>query len=131
MIEIQVCTRCGRGQSPQRWVCAQCGERALEMRERTLEGTVYAVSTVHRASGPAFEARVPYVLVLVDLDGGGRRLGHGEPGMEIGERVRSRRIGQLDGASIVGFERVRCASAQSQTSTTACSSPPAQVTRNA
>lgn len=129
MIEIQICASCDRGQSPMRWVCAHCGGAALEVRELTLEGTVYAVSTVHRAPAPAFEAWVPYVLVLVELDRGGRRLGHGEPGMAIGERVRScRRI--QDGEAVVGFERAAGESASSQTSTSACSSPSPQVTRN-
>jgi len=42
-------------------------------------GSVYSWVTVRRAFQPAFEADVPYTIVTVDLDGGGRMVGRLEP----------------------------------------------------
>ena len=54
-------------------------------------GVVYSFSVVHQAASRAFKDRVPYVLALIDLDGGARIMSHVESDprdVEIGARVR-------------------------------------------
>lgn len=54
------------------------------------DGTVYSFSIVHQAASRAFKDRVPYVLALIDLDGGARIMSHveGDPQLvRIGAQV--------------------------------------------
>lgn len=53
-------------------------------------GSVYSFTVVHQAPSKAFRDRVPYVLALIDLDGGARLMSHieAEPSkVTIGARV--------------------------------------------
>jgi len=43
---------------------------------------------VHRAPSDDFKALAPYRIVLVDLEEGVRVMGHADPGLAIGDRVR-------------------------------------------
>jgi len=49
---------------------------------------VQACTQVERAPNDEFRALLPYAIVLVDLDEGFRAMGHGAPGLVIGDRVR-------------------------------------------
>jgi uncharacterized OB-fold protein len=88
-IVLQVCTNCGRRRAPRLPSCPYCGTPGGTDVEATGQGTVYSWVRAQRALSPAFAADVPYAIVTVDLDGGGRLLGRLVPAeaAEIGLRV--------------------------------------------
>ena len=89
---IQRCPRCDRLQHfPRPW-CTACLNDAMEYVEASGRGTVYSFTVVRRNPNPAFAARVPYVLALVDLDEGVRVMsnvvGCAPEAVSVGQRVR-------------------------------------------
>ena len=74
-----------------RSLCTHCGAPNPDWAVSKGQGTVYAVSVVHRAP-PAFKGQSPYAVLLVDLDEGFRmmsRIIDVEPdSVSIGDRVR-------------------------------------------
>ena len=69
---LQHCPRCDRFQHfPRPW-CTTCLNDAMEFLDASGLGTVYSFTVIRRTANPAFAARVPYVLALVDLDEGVR-----------------------------------------------------------
>ncbi len=64
----------------------------VEWREVEANGTVYAVSVMHRPGNPAMAEAVPYVVALVDLDEGVRLMSnvvHCDPdSVKVGDRVK-------------------------------------------
>lgn len=91
-LRYQSCRGCGAPQFYPRTLCARCGGTDLAWRTSRGEGTVYAVTVVHRPPSAAFRADAPYALALVDLDEGFRmmaQVGGTEPDrVAIGDRVR-------------------------------------------
>jgi len=87
VLRCQRCRTCGTAQTGTRHACAACGGTTLDWVDTGGRGTVYALTSVHRAPGENFAALVPYTLVLVDLDEGVRVMAHGVPGLAIGDRV--------------------------------------------
>ena len=75
---VQWCTACNRGVFYPRVLCPHCGaaRSALEWREASGRGTVYAAVVEHRpeAAGAAFAGGEPYCVALVDLEEGVRLL---------------------------------------------------------
>ncbi|MGI8711400.1 MAG: Zn-ribbon domain-containing OB-fold protein [Acidimicrobiales bacterium] len=67
---LQWCTDCDEAIFYPRDVCPACLGTDLQWRASEGRGTVYAVSVQHRAANPAMADRVPYAVVLVDLDDG-------------------------------------------------------------
>jgi uncharacterized protein len=86
-LRYQRCPNCGAAQFHARPFCARCGAAPVWSVSHGL-GTVYATTRVTRAPTPDFARRVPYDILLVDLDEGFRMMAHGAPGLAIGERVR-------------------------------------------
>ncbi len=88
-IEVQRCVACGRHRFPPMPSCPYCAAPEAEAVEIAGTGTVYSWVTVHRALSPAMADDVPYSVVTVDLDGGGRMFGRVvEPDVvAIGDRV--------------------------------------------
>ncbi len=86
-VVYQHCARCGGVQYFQRSFCAACGAPEIETRTASGEGTVFAVSLVHRAATPEARAHVPYLIVLVDMAEGFRVMGHGAHDLSIGDAV--------------------------------------------
>jgi len=89
---VQHCPRCNRLQHfPRPW-CTACLHDALDYVEASGRGTVYSCTVVRRNPNPAFAARVPYVLALIDLDEGVRVMsnviGCAPEAVTIGARVR-------------------------------------------
>lgn len=69
----QHCASCEATVYPLRTVCPNCGEQGgLEVRASRGAGTVHSYTVQHRAGHPSLADRVPYALVLVDLDEGFR-----------------------------------------------------------
>jgi len=67
-------------------------------------GTVYAATLVTRAPSEELRAHAPYLILLVDADEGFRVMAHGDPSLEIGDRVRCRFIA-LAGRLIPYFDK--------------------------
>lgn len=88
-VRYQHCEACGAWQPLERHACRACGATRLAWRDAGGLATVYAVTEVARAPTDAFRALAPYTLVLAALDEGPRVMGHGEPGLAIGDRVRA------------------------------------------
>ena len=71
-LTMQRCGSCNRLVWYPRFVCPHCGGSTLRWEQLSGDGVVYAVSVHHRAALPALADKVPYSVVLVDLDGGVR-----------------------------------------------------------
>lgn len=65
---LQKCDDCGIIRYPPGAACHQCG--SLESRWVPVEGkgTLHSYSEVHHGIQPAFKERVPYMILLVELD---------------------------------------------------------------
>ncbi|GCL63010.1 Zn-ribbon domain-containing OB-fold protein [Pseudaquabacterium pictum] len=102
VLRHQRCTACGTALTGQRFACTGCGSARLAWCDAAGTGTVYAVSTVHRAPTEAWRALAPYTLVLVDLDEGPRLMAHGAAGLAINQRVRAIAV-TLAGTALLRF----------------------------
>ena len=71
---MQRCESCHRLVWYPRFICPHCGEFSLRWEQQSGHGVIHAVSVHHRAAHPAFADRVPYSVVLVDLDEGARMM---------------------------------------------------------
>jgi len=72
VLAMQRCDVCARLVWYPRFLCPHCGGSSLRWEELSGNGVVYAVSVHHRAPLPALADKVPYSVVLVDLDEGVR-----------------------------------------------------------
>nr|WP_290666511.1 Zn-ribbon domain-containing OB-fold protein [Ardenticatena sp.] len=70
-LEGSRCTRCGTLAFPPRPICRVCRSRDMEPYTFSGRGTVYSYSVVYQ-SPEGFEAYVPYVVALIDLEEGVR-----------------------------------------------------------
>ncbi|HLG67644.1 MAG TPA: OB-fold domain-containing protein [Acidimicrobiales bacterium] len=77
------CTRCRSYVHPPRGFCPSCGQERLEPSAVSGKGRVYSWSVMHAGGNPGFDDKLPYVVVVVELDE--------QPGL--------RTIGNLLGAS--------------------------------
>ena len=66
------CRGCGDRRLPPRPICSRCLGREHEWTESTGRGTVYSFNRMHQVYHPGFAGEVPYVVVLVELEDGGR-----------------------------------------------------------
>lgn len=65
---MQRCTDCRTWVHPPRGICPACrGERLLP-EELSGKGRVYSWSVMHSGGNPGFEDRIPYVVLVVELD---------------------------------------------------------------
>jgi len=72
-LELQRCRSCHRHVFYPRSLCPHCGGADLEWVRVAGRGTVYSFTVVHRAPAE-FQAEVPYVVALVELEEGVRML---------------------------------------------------------
>ena len=68
-VSVPWCAHCDDHVWPPRSHCVHCYHRVDTWRTLSGDGTVYSFSVVHRGDG-AFAKRPPYVVALVELDGG-------------------------------------------------------------
>ena len=108
---IRKCKACAAVHFMPRHLCPHCWSDQLEWIDAKGGGTVQSFSIVHRASDPAFAARVPYVVAMIDLDEGPRMcsniLGEDALGVRIGERVQLTFEDRGDGALLPQFQRMK------------------------
>ena len=69
---IPTCRSCGKSFWYPRPTCPHCLSADLDWRASTGAGEVAAVSVMHRPANPFMADKVPYAVVLVDLDDGVR-----------------------------------------------------------
>jgi len=65
---VSACLPHGHLNFPPDVSCAWCGSRELEPREVSGCGRVYSFTVVRQAFDPSFQADVPYVVALIELD---------------------------------------------------------------
>ena len=102
-IAYQTCASCKGVWYFQRGFCPACGDRNPVIRQASGTATVYARTSVARAPTEELRAHAPYLIVLVDAEEGFRLMAHGDPTLEIGDRVRARFV-ELAGKTIPYFE---------------------------
>ena len=73
-LSFQVCDDCATRIGYPHVVCPNCLSDRLTRRNSAGSGTVHSFTTLHRAGHPVMADRVPYTVVLVDLDEGVRVL---------------------------------------------------------
>lgn len=88
---LQWCDACERTVHYPRSHCPHCGaSEALVWRDAPSEGRIYAV-TMHHLPGQTWSGPVPYVVALVELEGGARLMtnivGMASEGARVGNRV--------------------------------------------
>ena len=86
---LKKCMACGHVQFPPRHLCPVCWSDQLEWIEHSGHGRVFSVTTVHRAPVPGMVT--PYMLAMVELDGGPRVManivGSDSGQAQIGDKV--------------------------------------------
>jgi uncharacterized OB-fold protein len=74
VLVVQRCTACSALRFPARVACSRCLSREVDWTPVTGTGTVFSVAVMHQANHPAFEAMLPYAVVVVELDCGVRMI---------------------------------------------------------
>lgn len=100
----QQCSACAHAWYFDRGFCPQCASDSPVARRASGWGRVHASTLVHRAPDDEFRAAAPYRIVLVDLDEGVRVMGHADPALGIGDRVRFG-MRQIAGRALPFFTR--------------------------
>lgn len=104
-LHMQRCAACARLVWYPRFACSHCGHDQLDWERLSGQGVVYAVSVHHRPALPALADKVPYAVVLVDLDEGARIMStmFGQP-PRVGEPVTVAWAPLPDGRNLPTFE---------------------------
>lgn len=107
---IQRCGNCKKYVFYPREFCPNCFRESLSWEDVSGEGTIYAVSVMHKAGNPMMASRVPYAVALVELVEGARMLTNiveCEPGeARVGMKVRVTWEELLDGRKLPLFKPV-------------------------
>lgn len=103
-VVYQRCTACGAVQYFRRDFCAACGSNDLAQLRASGEGTVHAVTVVHRAATSEAREHVPFKIVLIDAVEGFRMMAHGASDLAVGDRV-TVRFARFTGRLVPYFER--------------------------
>lgn len=89
---LPFCRDCEKHFFMPRVLCPRCHGDRVEWRAASGSGVIYSYTIARRPAGPAFAARVPYVVALIDLDEGVRLLSNvvtqDVVAVRIGQRVR-------------------------------------------
>lgn len=99
---LQRCATCRQVRFYPRALCPACWSDDVQWVEASGRGRVHSFTVIHRPPAPAFAARVPYVVALIDLEEGPRMManvvGDDARQVAIGDRVRvtfERRAGDV------------------------------------
>ncbi len=66
------CTKCGTRRFPPRETCSMCLGRDFDWAESSGRGRIVTYNVMHQVYHPGFAGEVPYAVVLVELEDGGR-----------------------------------------------------------
>ncbi|MBL8567691.1 MAG: OB-fold domain-containing protein [Phreatobacter sp.] len=86
-IALLKCRTCGHHWQFSRATCPACAAIDPQPAEASGSGTVWSVTTVHRAPLPEWDVPGGYGIALVTLDEGARIMCRADKGLAIGERV--------------------------------------------
>lgn len=103
-IAFQVCNHCKSVWYFERSFCPDCGIAGPSKLQASGRGVVHARTLVARAPTEELRAHAPYLIVLVDAEEGFRLMAHGDPDLQIGDRVLAR-FTQLAGHKIPYFAK--------------------------
>jgi hypothetical protein len=107
---LQWCKHCDKVIHYPREACPHCLGTSLEFRPSSGVGEVYAASVMHRAGNPSFADQVPYVVGLVELEGGARLMtnivGCEPSSVKVGMQVKVKWEPLSDGRQLPLFEPV-------------------------
>jgi uncharacterized OB-fold protein len=105
-LTVVACDACGARWSRSLPLCPYCGSEQVSLVDTTGQGTVYSWVTVRRALDPAFVDSVPYTVVVVDLDDGGRINGRLLDDDPVDEHTRLQFVPYRQaGWNLIGFQR--------------------------
>ena len=68
-LTVQRCAACGAFRHPPRAICPVCHATEAAWHEVSGRGSVFTFTVVHQALHPALRDQVPYVVVVVSLEG--------------------------------------------------------------
>jgi len=108
-LKMQCCTGCGRWHWPAVWRCGECGGWDQAWHDVQPSGRIYSWTRTWHDFGAPRDLPVPYVSVLVELDGAGgnRLLGTLDPTVAqpaIGMRVTAQpRCDEFEGAPLLSL----------------------------
>ena len=105
-IAFQTCSACQAVWYFHRSFCPDCGKGEPVIRQASGAGTVHARTLVARAPTEELRAHAPYLILLVDAEEGFRLMAHGDPALQIGDRVKAR-FTDLAGRKIPFFEKAK------------------------
>jgi uncharacterized OB-fold protein len=109
-LELQRCAACGRLWFFPRPACVACGSTDYAWIRASGRGRLHSFSIVRRAPTPAFAARVPYVVALIDLEEGPRMMANvvGDAALEvaIGDAVEVLFEDRGEGRRLPQFRRI-------------------------
>ena len=106
---IKRCDACARVFFPPSYLCPDCWSDKTSWIDSSGNGTVYSYTIMARAPAPEFAARVPYVVVLIDLAEGPRVManivGPHALSTAVGDRVAVCFEDRSDGWKVPQFQR--------------------------
>ena len=109
-LAFQTCSACGYVRWPAAAICPECWSPDAGWTPVDPEGEVWSYGVYERAFSPAFEADVPYVVALVQLDAGPWMISNVvgvDPGdITVGMRVTAVYESFADDAALVKFRPV-------------------------
>lgn len=68
-LRVQSCASCGRKRWPPRPVCAGCGASEFAWATVAATGRLFSFVVIHASTTPWFAERLPYAVVVVEIDG--------------------------------------------------------------
>ena len=69
---LRHCKACDRSYFYPRDICPHCFSRDTDWVQSSGRGTLYTFAIVHRAPAPSFRDMVPFVVAVVELEGGAK-----------------------------------------------------------
>jgi uncharacterized OB-fold protein len=78
-IAVSQCANCGTQQAIPSATCFNCGSTRLEVQRHSGAGRIFSWVVCHYPFADDLREEVPYTVVLVELEGGGRIYGRLEP----------------------------------------------------
>jgi len=69
---LRECCDCRKIYFYPRDICPECFSRRTTWIQSSGKGTLHTFAIVHRAASPAFQEDVPYIIAIVELEGGSR-----------------------------------------------------------
>lgn len=106
-LRLQRCASCAHLRFPPAPVCPRCLDERAEWVATSGEGEILTYVVFHRAYQPEWEERVPYGVLLVQLDDGPRIFSDYSGNLEdlaVGRRVRVRFVATEGGWALPVFE---------------------------